>query len=295
MTTLTLEQPSFEPTDRLGLTLVIAAVVHGLIIIGVGFSPIVQITKTPPALEVILIDQQSDSTPEEAEYIAQTSQDGGGETDLYTRPSSPFASAHDFDTDGMAPVPMEASAPKSTPDSPDAVLTTLFSRQKENIDLKSTEIDTPDLKVSDIVVERNMEIARLSAELDTSMEEYAKRPRKTFLTARTHESSSAEYMHKWVEKVERMGNLNYPDEARRRQLFGKLILVVGIHKNGSLEEIFIRQSSGETVLDDAATRIVRMAAPFDALSGKLAEETDILYITRTWEFKSDNSIISHAN
>ena len=100
-------------------------------------------------------------------------------------------------------------------------------------------------------------------------------------------------MHRWIEKVERVGNLNYPDQARRQKLYGSLILVVGIRKNGTIEEIVVRRSSGHKVLDDAAKRIVALSAPFAPLSGKLAEQTDILYITRTWEFKSNNSIISH--
>lgn len=99
-------------------------------------------------------------------------------------------------------------------------------------------------------------------------------------------------MHRWVESVERMGNLNYPDEARRNQLHGELILIVGIFKNGELESITIEESSGHKVLDDAAIRIVELAAPFAPMTGQLAEETDILYIVRTWEFTTNNSIDS---
>ncbi len=293
--TLTLSQVEFEQPDRLGLMLFLAAAIHGMIIIGVGFAPFLQNTKTPPALEVILIDTKSDFEPEEADYLAQSSQDGGGETDDNSKPSSPFVSSQDFDTDGIAPVPMVAASIKPTPNEPEAVLTSLFSDREENVEVKSEQLENNPILQTDVQIDLSMEIARLSAELNSSLEEYAKRPRKTFLTARTRESSSAEYMHKWVEKVERMGNLNYPDEARRNQLHGALILVVGIHKNGRIEEIVIRRSSGQRVLDDAAIRIVRQAAPFPTFSGKLAEETDILYITRTWEFKSNNSLVSRVN
>ncbi len=289
---LTLSQVEHTQPDRLGIMLFLAAAIHGFIIIGVGFSPFLQNTKTPPALEVILIDSKSNTDPEEADYLAQSSQDGGGETDDYSKPASPFISSQDFDTDGIAPAPVLAASLKPAPQTPDSILTTLLSDRNENTEIQSDESEITPLQQSDIRIDMNMEIARLSAELDSSLEEYAKRPRKTFLTARTRESSSAEYMHKWVEKVERMGNLNYPDEARRKQLFGTLILVVGIRNNGAIEEIVIRRTSGKRVLDDAAIRIVRQAAPFAPLSGKLADDTDILYITRTWEFKSNNSLVS---
>ncbi len=290
---LAIYQPEVQQTDRLGMMLFLAAAFHGIIILGVGFAPILQETKTPPALEVILVDKRSEVTPEEAEYLAQISQDGGGESEEFTRPSSPFISNQDFDTDGISPVPLELSKPQTADQHPETVLTALFSEQDVKNDPAVEESTEKNLAESDILIDQRMEIARLSKELNTRLEEYAKRPRKTFLTARTREAASAEYMYRWVERVERMGNLNYPDEARRRKLFGTLILVVGIRKNGTIEEIVIRRSSGEKLLDDAAKRIVALSAPFSPLTGKLADETDILYITRTWEFKSNNSIVSH--
>lgn len=291
--TTAIQQTETVQTDRLGIMLFLAAAFHGIIILGVGFKPFLQQTKTPPALEVVLVDKSSTLTPEEAEYLAQVSQDGGGDTDEYNRPSSPFVSTQDFDTNGVAPVPLEKSAPQEAEKKPEPVLTTLFSDDKDKNEPDDEDNEVEVEKVSKIRIDQNMEIARLTAELDAQLEEQAKRPRKTFLTARTREAASAEYMHKWVEKVERMGNLNYPDDARRKKLYGTLILVVGIRQNGTIEEIVIRRSSGHKVLDDAAKRIVALSAPFARLTGKLAEETDILYITRTWEFKRNNSIISH--
>ena len=279
-------------TDRLGIMLFLAAALHGIIILGVGFSPFLQETRLPPTLEVILADKRSELTPEEAEYLAAVSQDGGGEMDDYVKPSSPFVSSQDFDTDGAAPMPMEPGAPKPTVQNDTAVLTTLFSEDKQQVNEASESENTIDKPEAEIEIDQRMEIARLSAELDARLEERAKRPRKMFATARTREAVSAAYMYNWVKTVEQMGNLNYPDEARRRKLHGTLMLTVGIRKNGTIEEIRINRSSGQQVLDDAAKRIVALAAPYPAFSGKLAEETDILYITRTWEFKSNNSIVS---
>jgi len=169
----------------------------------------------------------------------------------------------------------------------------LYSNQEVNTE---DEVESPDQETdlnADVEIDYTLEIARLQAEIDRQQELTAKRPRKKFLTARTHESSSAKYMHSWVEKVERIGNLNYPDAVRRNRLSGAVVMTVGVFKNGSIESIAIDVSSGEQLLDDAAKRIVRLASPFNPLSGKLREETDILYITRTWDFQNSNSVTSY--
>lgn len=90
-------------------------------------------------------------------------------------------------------------------------------------------------------------------------------------------------MRAWVARIERIGNLNYPDEARRRQLHGQLVLTVGIQRDGSIKSIDIIQSSGHKVLDDAAIRITRLAEPFPPLP-ETKEKVDELYISRTWQF-----------
>lgn len=278
--------------DQLSLMIFLAAVVHGIIILGVSFAPILQETQAPPALDVILIPKNNREKPEEAEFLAQTSQDGGGDTERSVRQSSPFASSEDFDTNGIAPTPMEASSPKASKKTPDRVLTTLFSERKESEQQEQELQPENTTKQAEIYIERSMEIAKLSAEINQQIEEYNKRPRKTFLTARTQEAIAAEYMFHWVEKVEAVGNLNYPEAARLKNLEGTLILVVGIRQNGSIEEVLLKKTSGHKVLDDAAKRIVTLAAPYPPLTGALAETTDILYITRTWEFKQNASKLS---
>lgn len=279
--------------DKIGALLFLMTALHGVIILGVSFIPPQEELRTPPALEVILVEKNNTEAPEEADYLAQASQDGGGESDLNDRPSTPFVSQQDFDTDGVAPTPMQAAAPQPELESADSVLTTLFSNTQVNTETEKEE-ETPTVENrDDIKIDQDMEIARLSAEINAQVEKIAKRPKKKFLNARTRESAAAEYMFQWVEKVERTGNLNYPDAARRDKLTGALVLVVGIFKNGEIESITIDESSGHKLLDDAAIRIVKLSAPFLPLTGELAEQTDILYIIRTWEFKSSNSITSY--
>jgi protein TonB len=91
-------------------------------------------------------------------------------------------------------------------------------------------------------------------------------------------------MQAWVAKVERVGNLNYPDQARQRNLSGSLIMTVGIHIDGSIESITIQQPSGHDILDQAAQQIVQIAAPYAPLPPELTRNVDVLHITRTWKF-----------
>ena len=280
--------------DVLTIALFVAAAAHALVILGVSFRPFLDEMRTPPSLEVVLVQESADAeTPEEAEYIAQSSQDGGGESEENARPSSPFGSNRDLDTDGVAPTPVLAGAPEASEASEEDVLTAVYSDKSAESEEAIEETTERELPRDKVVVEQNLAIAQLQAEIDRQQERFARRPKIKTVNARTTEASSAEYMYRWVEEVERMGNLNYPDRARREQLTGALVLIVGIHKNGELESITVDESSGHRVLDDAAKRIVELAAPFEPMTGKLAEETDILYIVRTWEFQSGDSIISY--
>lgn len=279
--------------DPLTVTLFVAAALHAVVILGLGFVAPSRAVSVPPSLEVILVQDAPEEVPEEADYIAQISQDGGGESETNTRPSSPFASPLDFDTDGVAPAPVVATTPEPVDATADEALTATFSDTEIQVD---TERETPvedAARPADVLVEQNLDIARLSAEIDRRQEEFAKRPKKMFINARTAKAASAEYMKYWVEKVERVGNLNYPDAARRAKLTGALQLTVGIWKNGEIESIAFQESSGQKVLDDAARRIVELAGPFQPLEGSLADEADILYITRTWDFRGDNRVTTY--
>jgi protein TonB len=282
-----------ERFDTLTVTLFVAAVAHIVFILGVSFEPFLNELRTPASMEVILVQPNDTDEPENADYLAQASQDGGGESDEKLRPTTAFASNQDFDTDGIAPTPMEATSPEQLQASNEAVMTTVFSDDITNTETVNQETVETQPNRDLILVEENFEIAKLSAAIERAEEERAKRPKKKFLTAATKESASAAYMYRWVERVERIGNLNYPDAVKRDKLSGALMMSVGIFKNGEIESLQIIESSGSALLDDAAKRIVQLSGPFDPMTGELGAETDILYITRTWEFQSSNSVISY--
>jgi protein TonB len=126
----------------------------------------------------------------------------------------------------------------------------------------------------------------MSAELEDKMESRAMRPRSKYISASTQEYRYAAYMEAWRAKVERIGNINYPDEARQRGLSGALLLDVAIRPDGSVIEVVVRRSSGHKVLDDAAVRIVELAGPYAQFPPDIAKEVDVLHVTRTWRFLS---------
>ena len=282
-----------QTPDVLSYTLFGAAVLHAVVFIGVSFSPVLDRMRTPPALEVILVQDRDSEAPDEAEYIAQSSQEGGGQTDDNSRPSSPFVGPSPTPTDGVAMAPVEASSPLKNDASDEEVLTAVFAEDDVKPDEEEEETRQEENRIDTVLIEENLDIAALSAEIERQQEKFAKRPKIKTINARTTESASAEYMYAWVEQVERVGNLNYPDEARRSKLTGALVLIVGIYKSGEIESVTVDESSGHKILDDAARRIVELSGPFAAMTGALADETDILYIVRTWEFQSGNSVVSY--
>ena len=186
-------------------------------------------------------------------------------------------------------------------------------RLAEKVDLKSEEAkpveeiaeqQKPEENVSDKIIPEKPEIpptpsamtlmansfkiASLSAEIRRKLQTKAERPRRKFISASTKEYKYAAYMEAWRSKVERVGNLNYPDAARKQKISGSLILDVALNKDGSINEVTVRRSSGYKILDDAAIRIVELASPYSPFPAKIREETDILHITRTWQFLNSN-------
>jgi protein TonB len=147
---------------------------------------------------------------------------------------------------------------------------------------KETPPPTPSTR--QLLSSKDLEIARVTAELEQRTLAYTKMPKRKSINASTKEYKYAAYLDAWRRKVERIGNLNYPDQAKRSKLYGNLVLHVAVKADGSVEQIKVLHSSGHKILDDAAIRIVRMAGPFSPFPNEIRKETDILDITRTWQF-----------
>ena len=283
---------SVTAADRLGLTLFLAGALHGLIILGVGFAPPGPGPDAARALDVVLLQQSTGDEPETADYLSNTDSAGGGNTEQRERPRAPVSSPEQAAQAGLAPAPLEAGAPEPAPANPDPVLTSPTGEERIAQEPQPEEQPEQPRERQSEAVEYDARVARLAAEVDNALSEYAQRPRKKFVTARTRASPAAAYMHDWVQSVEWIGNTNYPEAARDRGLSGGLVLVVAVRPDGTLHEVKVRSSSGEPVLDTAARRIVRQAAPFEPFPDELRERTDLLYITRTWEFTQGDRLVT---
>lgn len=277
------QQLAVKDIDRLGMMVFFAAVFHAIFILGFGFDFLDNARlEAPPSLEVILVQKHNDDNNQQADYLAQVSQDGGGESDSRLRPSEAFAATEPTQQDGIAPQPFQQSQ-QQTIQSKNEVITQLFSDDQIDIDKKAdTEQNSRDLQQRLEALE--LQIAKQTSELRLSSEKYARLPKVLQVTARTREYAPAAYMSAWVDKVERLGNLNYPQDARLQQLHGSVLVEVEINQNGNVIETNILRSSGSTILDEAAKRTIRLAAPFPPFTPELREIADRLEIIRTWIF-----------
>ena len=272
--------------DRLGATMTFSVLAHAVIALGVGFS-----VERPAAirhtLDVILTQTRSQTTPEKPDFLAQHSQQGGGDNPTPERPAEPQRSLIPKPDAGLAPAPVAPGSPRPQTLQQTAVVTTQSTGTAQATAQDRTPTDSKPLPSSRELIEHSLEMAKLAAEIDRQSIAYAKRPKRKFVSASTQEFEYASYMRAWVARVERIGNLNYPDEARRRNLHGQLVMTVAMRRDGSIERIDIVQPSGYPVLDDAAQRIVRLGEPYAPLPEK-RDGTDILHITRTWQFLPGN-------
>lgn len=275
-------RPAVSSADRFGVTFLFSLIAHGVLALGLTFSFEEPAPKLP-ALDVILVQSANAEKPEKADFLAQANNAGGGNHDQAKRPTQPLSSPVPKLDPGIAPRPVEAGAPPPVPPSESEVLTqkeSSFTVRTSKEAEPSPALEQPTARE---LIEKKVEMAQLAEEIQRQSDAYAKRPKRKFISANTKEYEFANYMNAWVTRVERIGNLNYPDEARRQQLHGQVVLTVALNRDGSVKRMEIIQGSGHKLLDDAAQRIVQLATPFPAIP-KTAENIDELYITRTWQF-----------
>ncbi len=280
--------PKIGPNERLTATLALAAIVHGIVILGVGFS-LDDAAPVMPTLDVILTETQTLEAPKDADFIAQANNKGGGDKDEALRPRDSQLATDPKPDPGVAPVEMTKQAPALEPDPQQRLLSTIADSPTKAIKPEEHPITTPQkLPSGRELIQQSAEMARLTAEYDRKQELYAKRPKRKFISASTQVYEYAAYMRDWVRRVERVGNANYPEQARIKNLSGQLTMTVAIRKDGTVEDIVLNRPSGIVVIDQAAIKIVRLANPFAPLP-KTTDDVDVLHVTRTWRF-GDGSI-----
>jgi protein TonB len=263
-----------------------------MIILGITFSisPPAD-SKTAPALDIILVQTKSPAEVEDADYLAQVSQQGGGNAEEKARPRELFSAPTLSSTPGIATQTSVQQVQKQKQNEQLALLTQDNADYSINTEINPLEAED-DSTLDKTDSNQNDQTARLAAEISNTIEQQASIERTKYLNSSTKEFTPAKYMREWINRVERVGNLNYPDQARRKKLSGTLILDVVINSEGELIKTDLRQSSGHQILDDAAKRIVKLAAPYDAFPDKLRKEADLIHITRSWEFLNNSRIKS---
>jgi len=265
---------------------------HIFVIIGLGirFIPLPKFDAPHNVMDVVLVNARTTTKPEKADALAQANLDGGGNTDQKLRARSPFPAVEDKDPS------RELKAAESRMKQLELEAKELMTRVKSQAQVQQVEVvpqgqTKADAQARDLV-DKSLEIQRLEAQIRRDYQAYQERPKRKFVGARASEYRFAQYVDNWRIKIERIGNLNYPEEAKARKLYGSLQLTVAIKADGEVESVEINRSSGHKVLDQAAVRIVRLAAPFDRFPANIRADTDILHITRTWTFTRAEQVIA---
>ena len=246
--------------------------------------------RTPP-LEVALVNAKSKTKPVVADILAQANLDGGGNTDAKRRARTPMPVLPKAGAGGE--IAVAAQRLDVLEQEARELMTRINSAPTAPAMPKPVEAPEPVAppSVSELT-QRTLEAMRLEARVTKDIEVYQQRPKRRFVGARAEEYRLARYVEDWRAKIERIGNLNYPEAARSLKLYGSLLLTVSIRSDGSVENVEINRSSGHSVLDAAAVKIVEMSAPFAVFPPDIRRDTDVLHITRTWMFTKGDELRS---
>jgi protein TonB len=266
---------------RLALAFGISLCLHAFVL-ALHFKPPQALERArEQALDVILVNSKQATKPLKAQSKAQAHLDAGGNVEAPRRAKTPLPPSRERQA-GDDLVAARRRVAQLEAQQREILTASGAQRVRETQAAPApTPQETP-LSGRDLA-DAARALARLEAEIARSIEEYNQRPRRKFIGVRVEEYRFAQYVEDWRQKVERVGNLNYPAEARGR-LYGSLVLTVAIKSDGSLERVELNRSSGHAALDEAAQRIVRLAAPFAAFPDNIRRDTDIIEITRTWTF-----------
>ena len=274
--------------DPLYLTIPISLLLHAGLY-AMGFRP-PDFPDSPPSptFDVTMVMPQNVDAPDKADFVANSNQQGSGSQDEKSRLKSPLASLEQNLESGDELVTSEKQVAEVTPKPEPEILTT---KGKTDKFIEKLPEEQPQVEPVTTVVdnsEQTQAIAKLMAEMSQQEERFAKRPRIHFIDSLSAKGTvEAEYIYTWSKKLERIGNINFPQKALDLSLSGTLILNTTLDRAGRVVEIQISVSSGSKILDDAALKIVKLAAPYEPLPKKMREKYDRLNITRTIVFHKE--------
>jgi protein TonB len=266
-----------------------------LLLITFAFPDVLLGKDKPKSIEVVLVNSKSHTRPVKADALAQHDLDGGGNTSEARRAKTNLPALPDMDSDSEVALAskrvqqLEAEAQR---------LMTQLNLSPQRMQPQTLKHDpvTPAqaVVVADLPQDRT-EVARLEAQIAKEWEAYQELPKRKFIGARTQGAVEAQYLDDWRQRIERVGTANFPEEAKRRGMFGSVMVTVAVRADGTVEKVEIDRSSGSTVLDGAVERIVALAGPFKPFPSALRKEADILHITRNWSFTRSDELVTTGN
>jgi protein TonB len=275
----------------MALALLASAAVHGMVLSTqfVQVNPRLLEDLNLP-MEVVLVNARSADSPLNPDALAQVNLAGGGNTDEDRRLKSPLPASPKTQA-GAEEASLQARVSEL-----EQQARTLLSQLQTDGRIKERPLATPPTPAQPTTepIQLNQqarEMAQLQARIAQQQDEYQKRPKRAFIGANVREYAFARYVEDWVAKIERVGNVNYPEAARRQGLYGSLKLTVSIYADGRLEAVEVDRSSGFKILDTAAIKIVELAAPYAPFPEDMRNKTDILSITRTWTFTRSDQLV----
>ena len=301
-----LDSPAVTARDRLVTTLFFAALLHGILILGVTFRP--ELPSGSPTLEVTMVQTRSATPPDEAQYLAQVDQRGAGNTTEQVRPESPLSMPAALNNAGRADAPdlQENPGKTSTSGKDDGADPDRGWNQDAAITTSAiTGVNATARTAAPLSSEPRVMMARLLTPGDDALmpnddglelpQATDPKPREAFVAVNARASRYAPYLDAWRRKVERIGNLNFPAQIRTQHLSGSLSLEVALNSDGSIRELSMLSPSGQSLLDDSAQRIVKLAAPYQAFPADIRRDTGVLRFVYVWRFNGGKLDTRHSS
>ena len=269
-------------SDRVLLAALLFSAGAHAVLLAVRFvdPELLRMQQSDPTLDIVLVNAKSELAPSKPQALAQANLDGGGNAEQGRR-SSPLPSLA-TERDGQV-IEAERRTVERLEQEQRQLLAMVRKLSASTYVVEPSKDTTPGSEHPDPY---RQQLARMQAEISKEISDYQQRPRRHHFMPSTSEYRFARYFEDWRARVEKVGNENYPDEARGR-IYGTLQMTVVIDRNGTLMDAIIVRSSGSPVLDRAARRIVKLAAPYAPFPPEIAHDTDLLEITRTWMFTND--------
>jgi protein TonB len=272
--------------DRMLTTCFLAALFHGIVILGVTFSSPGSKADGDgtPALEVVLVNDQAPTVAKNphAQYLSERTQKGSGNTLKRERALIPKSSLMPVERPGIPSGAGLAALQAGTDTGDEELVATHMPAQKILYFASSTAAAVP--SQLPLLLEKRPDLAMTPNSDGVELRMRGEAREQLWIAADTRESDVAVYLDSWRRKIERVGTMNFPDVARRQKLSGTPVIEVTIGADGRLLQTIIRRSSGHPELDEAAMRILKLAAPFDPFPGELSAKHDEIRIAYEWQF-----------